>query len=74
MGRGGVGTRRGIHDSSRRTADSAVVQVSAYMPPVHEALTRSHSFMDINWQWGNPSNPADAAIGPQVYDNHLYYK
>ncbi|EKM81573.1 hypothetical protein AGABI1DRAFT_118685 [Agaricus bisporus var. burnettii JB137-S8] len=33
----------------------------------------STNFMDINWQHNNPSNPADAAIGPQVYDNHLYY-
>ncbi|KAF8548718.1 glycoside hydrolase family 5 protein [Imleria badia] len=31
------------------------------------------NFMDINWQYNNPSNPADAAIGPQGYDNHLYY-
>ena len=32
------------------------------------------SFMDVNWQWNNPdANPADAAIGPMVYDNHLYY-
>ncbi|KAF7370984.1 Glycoside hydrolase [Mycena sanguinolenta] len=31
------------------------------------------SFMDINWQYNNPANPADAAIGPQGYDNHLYY-
>ncbi|KAL5513348.1 hypothetical protein ACEPAH_3747 [Sanghuangporus vaninii] len=30
-------------------------------------------FMDIGWQWNNPSNPADAAIGRQAYDNHLYY-
>ncbi|KAK7031540.1 glycoside hydrolase family 5 protein [Favolaschia claudopus] len=30
-------------------------------------------FMDINWQFNNPANPADAAIGPQGYDNHLYY-
>lgn len=29
--------------------------------------------MDINWQHGNPPNPADAAMGPQSYDNHLYY-
>lgn len=29
--------------------------------------------MDINWQNNNPPNPADAAIGPQGYDNHLYY-
>lgn len=31
------------------------------------------NFMDIGWQYNNPSNPADAAIGPQIYDNHLYY-
>lgn len=31
------------------------------------------SFMDINWQFNNPSNPHDAALGPQSYDNHLYY-
>lgn len=31
------------------------------------------NFMDVNWQSNNPSNPADAAIGPQAYDNHLYY-
>ncbi|KAF8909279.1 glycoside hydrolase family 5 protein [Gymnopilus junonius] len=31
------------------------------------------TIMDINWQYNNPANPANAAIGPQVYDNHLYY-
>ncbi|KAJ8588372.1 glycoside hydrolase family 5 protein [Rhizopogon salebrosus TDB-379] len=31
------------------------------------------NFMDVNWQYNNPSNPADAANGPQAYDNHLYY-
>ncbi|KAJ7089803.1 glycoside hydrolase family 5 protein [Mycena belliarum] len=31
------------------------------------------NFMDINWQFDNPSNPADAKIGLQGYDNHLYY-
>ncbi|KAJ7035549.1 glycoside hydrolase family 5 protein, partial [Mycena alexandri] len=31
------------------------------------------NFMDINWQYNSPPNPADAAIGPQGYDNHLYY-
>ncbi|EIW75234.1 glycoside hydrolase family 5 protein [Coniophora puteana RWD-64-598 SS2] len=35
------------------------------------ALTTN--FMDINWQYDNPPNPANAAIGPQGYDNHLYY-
>ncbi|KAF8166673.1 hypothetical protein K438DRAFT_1984208 [Mycena galopus ATCC 62051] len=31
------------------------------------------SFMDINWQYNNPPNPANAVLGPQGYDNHLYY-
>ncbi|EIN06302.1 glycoside hydrolase family 5 protein [Punctularia strigosozonata HHB-11173 SS5] len=31
------------------------------------------NFMDVNWQSDSPPNPADAAIGPQGYDNHLYY-
>ncbi|KAF5357442.1 hypothetical protein D9757_011587 [Collybiopsis confluens] len=31
------------------------------------------NFMDVNWQNDNPPNPANAAIGPQAYDNHLYY-
>ncbi|KAF9529005.1 glycoside hydrolase family 5 protein [Crepidotus variabilis] len=31
------------------------------------------NMMDVNWQYNSPSNPADAAIGPQAYDNHLYY-
>ncbi|KAJ7708852.1 glycoside hydrolase family 5 protein [Mycena rosella] len=31
------------------------------------------NFMDINWQFDNPPNPSDAQIGPQGYDNHLYY-
>ena len=30
--------------------------------------------MDVNWQHNNPPNPAAAAIGPQGYDNHLYYR
>ncbi|KAH9964398.1 glycoside hydrolase family 5 protein [Russula compacta] len=31
------------------------------------------NFMDILWQYNNPANPSDAAIGPQAYDHHLYY-
>ncbi|KAI0741797.1 glycoside hydrolase family 5 protein [Daedaleopsis nitida] len=37
----------------------------------HEALVTN--FMDVNWQHNNPPNPADAAVGPAGYDNHLYY-
>ncbi len=32
------------------------------------------SFMDVLWQYNNPPNPSDAAIGPQAYDHHLYYR
>ncbi|KAH9968447.1 glycoside hydrolase family 5 protein [Lactifluus volemus] len=31
------------------------------------------NFMDILWQYNTPSNPANAAIGAQAYDHHLYY-
>jgi hypothetical protein len=31
------------------------------------------NFMDILWQYNDPPNPSDAAIGPQAYDHHLYY-
>ncbi|EUC58893.1 glycoside hydrolase family 5 protein [Rhizoctonia solani AG-3 Rhs1AP] len=30
-------------------------------------------FPNKDWQYNNPPNPADAAIGPQVYDAHLYF-
>ncbi|KAJ7604572.1 glycoside hydrolase superfamily, partial [Roridomyces roridus] len=30
------------------------------------------SFSDVNWQFNNPPNPAAAAIGSQLYDNHLF--
>ncbi|KDN33673.1 hypothetical protein RSAG8_13236, partial [Rhizoctonia solani AG-8 WAC10335] len=31
------------------------------------------SFQNRDWQYNNPPNPADAAIGPQLYDAHLYF-
>ncbi|KAI0249705.1 glycoside hydrolase family 5 protein [Lactifluus subvellereus] len=31
------------------------------------------NFMDVLWQLNHPANPAKAAIGPQAYDDHLYY-
>ncbi|KZW01212.1 glycoside hydrolase [Exidia glandulosa HHB12029] len=31
------------------------------------------NFMDMTWQHTDPANPADAADGPQAYDDHLYY-
>ena len=37
------------------------------------AEQKPYSFMDVNWQYNNPPNPADVTIGPSGYDNHLYY-
>ncbi|CUA70591.1 Glucan endo-1,6-beta-glucosidase B [Rhizoctonia solani] len=31
------------------------------------------TFPNRDWQYNNPPNPADAAIGPQLYDAHLYF-
>ncbi|CAE6477492.1 unnamed protein product, partial [Rhizoctonia solani] len=31
------------------------------------------AFPNRGWQYNNPPNPADAAIGPQLYDAHLYF-
>ena len=42
--------------------------ISAYD---HTPLTTT--FMDAGWQSDQGANPADAADGPQAYDNHLYY-
>jgi hypothetical protein len=30
--------------------------------------------MNVFWQYNNPPNPSLAAIGPQAYDQHLYYR
>ncbi|THG99802.1 hypothetical protein EW026_g2630 [Hermanssonia centrifuga] len=39
--------------------------------PGKQLLTTN--FMDVNWQYNNPANPASVALGSQGYDNHLYY-
>ncbi|KAI0731003.1 glycoside hydrolase superfamily [Earliella scabrosa] len=45
-----------------------------FTPPTSQQKELVANFMDVNWQWNNPdANPADAAIGPMAYDNHLYY-
>ncbi|KAG2364647.1 hypothetical protein BDR07DRAFT_1279240 [Suillus spraguei] len=31
------------------------------------------NFMDVNWQYNNPPNPANAVNGPQAYDDHMYF-
>jgi len=42
-----------------------------FLCPGNQPLTTN--FMDVTWQYNNPSNPADAKDGPQTYDDHLYY-
>lgn len=42
-------------------------------PPMRSCDPLVANFMDVNWQYNNPSNPADVAIGPQAYDSHLIY-
>ncbi|KAG2152572.1 glycoside hydrolase family 5 protein [Suillus bovinus] len=48
----------------------AIFETSPFKPSRTSLVA---NFMDVNWQYDNPSNPADVAIGPQAYDNHLYY-
>ncbi|KIK57089.1 glycoside hydrolase family 5 protein [Collybiopsis luxurians FD-317 M1] len=58
-----------------------IIQEIATNPSTSFDLTKSargqslliSNFMDVNWQNDNPPNPANAALGPQGYDNHLYY-
>ena len=38
-----------------------------------ERVSFERSFMDVGWQWGPHTNPADYKDGPQAYDAHLYY-
>ncbi|KAF8493036.1 glycoside hydrolase family 5 protein [Russula emetica] len=45
------------------------IDLTAYQ----DRLPITTNFMDILWQYDNPPNPSDAAIGPQAYDHHLYY-
>ena len=61
--------------STRRSLVTACVLNSELlsMQRVDYDYDKYYSFMDIGWQNSNPSNPADAADGPQGYDNHLYY-
>jgi len=44
--------------------------LSSFLSSRNQLIT---TFMDVGWQYNKPSNPADAAMGPQGYDNHLYY-
>ncbi|TFK48455.1 glycoside hydrolase family 5 protein [Heliocybe sulcata] len=55
-------------------ASPSVLDFTSTQAPVFSSKTPLWTnFMDVNWQYDNPPNPANAAIGPQGYDNHLYY-
>lgn len=53
----------------------ALSSIGSGSPPevrgAEKALTTN--FMDVAWQYNDPPNPSQAALGPQAYDNHLYY-
>lgn len=57
----------------KMAAEYGESSIFAGWPKDDSAPLLTTGFMDINWQYNDPANPADAAIGPQVYDNHLYY-
>ena len=60
--------------STRRSlVTTCVLNSEFFFLSLHNVLIYDCSFMDIIWQFNNPSNPADAADGPQGYDDHLYY-
>ena len=54
--------------------DHDQVRLSFLPVPVKNRKDIFFSIMDILWQYNNPPNPSDAAIGPQAYDHHLYYR
>ncbi|KAH9479277.1 Glucan endo-1,6-beta-glucosidase B [Psilocybe cubensis] len=59
-----------VQVSTQLRLDITLATLSSLLSKRRSLVT---SFMDINWQHNTPANPADAAIGPQGYDNHLYY-
>ncbi|KZT20956.1 glycoside hydrolase family 5 protein [Neolentinus lepideus HHB14362 ss-1] len=55
-------------------ASPPILDFTSTQAPVFSSKTPLWTnFMDMNWQYDNPPNPANAAIGTQGYDNHLYY-
>ncbi|KAF8601197.1 glycoside hydrolase [Ceratobasidium sp. AG-I] len=47
--------------------------VSATLTKRAQSQCLTTAFMNKDWQFNNPANPADAADGPQLYDSHLYF-
>ena len=59
------------HNDRRRRHHARGVSATLSKGAKKECLMTS--FMNKGWQYNNPPNPADAAIGPQLYDAHLYF-
>lgn len=64
----------GINEKTMDNTSRQLTTVYAlFSQDVFSGLWNIDRLMDISWQHGNSPNPADAAMGPQSYDNHLYY-
>ncbi|KAG8785267.1 hypothetical protein FRC12_017790 [Ceratobasidium sp. 428] len=59
------------HKSKKRTHRARGISTMLNKSTNQQCLMTS--FMNKDWQHNNPTNPADAAIGPQLYDAHLYF-
>ncbi|KAG8761748.1 hypothetical protein FRC11_013318 [Ceratobasidium sp. 423] len=59
------------HNAKRRLHHDRGISISLGQGVSRKCLMTS--FPNLHWQYNNPPNPADAAIGPQLYDVHLYF-
>ncbi|CAE6350666.1 unnamed protein product [Rhizoctonia solani] len=65
----GLGLDR--HNAKRRLHHDRGISITLGQGVGRKCLMTS--FPNMHWQYNNPPNPADAAIGPQLYDAHLYF-
>ncbi|CAE6445319.1 unnamed protein product [Rhizoctonia solani] len=59
------------HNAKRRLHHDRGISITLGQGTSRKCLMTS--FPNMHWQYNNPPNPADAAIGPQLYDAHLYF-
>jgi len=62
-----------IDDIVGSSGTLAVGHLEGHLGTGRQRHCLSTQFMNRDWQYNNPSNPADVAHGPQIYDNHLYF-
>ncbi|KAG8685732.1 hypothetical protein FRC11_010161, partial [Ceratobasidium sp. 423] len=65
------GSRLERHNAKRRLHHDRGISMSLGQGVSRKCLMTS--FQDMHMQYNNPPNPADAAIGPQLYDAHSYF-